>query len=696
VSDMQLIFTTPHYMSNQEIVYLHLPGFNGPTNSRFFINSVPVYCGPESNIFGCTPKYRTASWDDSTKVLALSLFSSIEVFEEETVKIIIPSQQSQIALPPEGVVQNQVTLSIRNDGLVGPFPWTAISNVDSVTVFDIRPQLLQCDLERHCPFPLSPTTSELVRPIISFGTPKAKTGTSATVSFSTKRDFVTGDTIDLRLSGFYPSSNTPMTVDTIYKSGNLTGSWVAALPGLKLTVEGDLPRKLDFVLSEAQGLVMSALGNRMNEAGHVFTLVQGDDYGSVVCISPAVGTLLDTVIKYDACADQSPSNDDSCECTPLSPWSAALISFSFKTVMRLQPGDTISLFLPGFSYAENRNLKGAAVTSDPAGVFSHADWDHNATQLTVVVSNRIDPGTMKFELPISAGLRLPPNGTLQNDAYMQFHANISEGMILSTSIESSQAVPTIPADSSLGFEPSIPNQYMDVVFMFNIIAPRRANSPTCMSGTGVFYPGDSIIVKLPTFRADVDDESLDPKSRRDFLLDPFGQNKSAVVMETTTVPPDLMEDAVWFDHLKMLVFPVAQRLGAQNFILITISRKAGLTSTANVERNSPTHTIAAMLDGSYIPPTAILRSTLIRDYGSVTLSDISFDPPSTLLQPNPKKVRMNIRFALDLDLEVGDFVDLLLPGFTSAIDFDGYERQFLVSSEPLTVYIPCWHFCSVK
>jgi len=259
-------------------------------------------------------------------------------------------------------------------------------------------------------------------------------------------------------------------------NGNLTGVWTNAGNDmmLALTVSGDvLPRKLNFTIPQSQGLVFPSRGNPMNNKRLVLTIRQGHDYSSLTCITPAIGALLQTRLEYDTCAGEPDRYE--CDCNPLTPYSPAEIRFQFDNVMKMEAGDTISLHLPGFTSPGLLDFEGVAVESDPTASIQSASWNQNASMLTVLVSGTISEGKNRnFILPISAGLKLPPNGTALNSLLLKFEANVAQGMIIPTIISFSPEVQTIPADSRLRFEPSIPNEYMQVFFTLN-------HQPLCRS-----------------------------------------------------------------------------------------------------------------------------------------------------------------------------------------------------------------------
>ena len=184
------------------------------------------------------------------------------------------------------------------------------------------------------------------------------------------------------------------------------------------------------------------------------------------------------------------------------------------------------------------------------------------------------------------------------------------------------------------------------------------------------------------------------------LYDPFSllvyrKLAKCIVIKVTTVPPKVISEAVWFDDVKMLEFVIAKTMPNTNMIIITISKQAGITSASNVARNSPTHRISAIMSScsysygcgfGHIPDTAMDESSLIRAYGAVVQSKLSFDPPSTPDQPNPHKVTLYIQFAVDLDLVAGDHVDIILPGFTLPVAPGDAAQHISVTSEPVKCF----------
>jgi hypothetical protein len=189
------------------------------------------------------------------------------------------------------------------------------------------------------------------------------------------------------------------------------------------------------------------------------------------------------------------------------------------------------------------------------------------------------------------------------------------------------------------------------------------------------------MLQLPTFRVDLG-AIYGSKTFVEPRMDPFGNNFTAAILDITTVPPSVLEEVQWFDESKTLVLRVSKNINSNALLLVSIPKSAGMTSSSDVARDTPRHTISAFIQGEYVPPTAILRSDLIRAYGAVVQSSIAFDPASTLKHPNPQRIAVYIQFSVDLDLFEGDFVDVILPGF-SLITSDGEAQWFEVTSEPI-------------
>ena len=61
--EITLRFTAFMEISNFEVITLHLPGFTGQSNGQVFTTSLPIWCGADSDVFGCGYKIATASWD---------------------------------------------------------------------------------------------------------------------------------------------------------------------------------------------------------------------------------------------------------------------------------------------------------------------------------------------------------------------------------------------------------------------------------------------------------------------------------------------------------------------------------------------------------------------------------------------------------------------------------------------------------
>lgn len=692
VSAVVFSFTTHYPMGELEVIQLHLPGFTGPLSPggmprKLSTSSEPIYCGIDSDVFGCTSKYSEASWSEGN-ILSFTLKSKTTMNAGETVTIFVPSK-ANIALPREGILQNQLTLSVRSKAARGAFAWTPIQTIDPVTLFALKLLPLPCDLEAHCPFPTNNMTSELVRPILSFDPPKAGESVTLTVSLVSRYILVPGDIIELELENFGPSSDIPLVVaDTTTMFGNLSGSWERSRTQkhmmLRLEVKGvALPLDITFKIPKSYGISTSRTGNPMNSLGHVLRIFRGKDYSEVSCISPAIGVLLFTKLQFDTCANHIDSPRKAECCNPMTALSPAKISFSCRSLMMLNPGDSITLHLPGFSTLDSNDFTGFVITSTNLSL-QGASWIENTTDLTINVVRAIDKDSnIQFTLPIEAGVRLPSNGTAKDSSLLTFRVIALHGMILPTSIMSSPGVQTIPTDSSINFEPMIPNELMQIHIRFTPTAPRLPESPLCLDDKVVFRPGDRIIVSLPTFRAEPIPRYQGLYSAVANRFDPFETNSSAVVISIfSSVPGDVIREVQWFDDIKSLVLVIGSNLFSGFPVLVTIPKEAALMSTKDVAANTPRHTIRALFNNVSVPPTAILQSGLIRAYASVLQSSIRFFPASTLLVPNPPEISVQIDFSVDVDLVNGDFIDFILPAFRVAGDTPGVVWRRIGANKP--------------
>eukprot|EP00961_Rhodomonas_salina_P275991 3728390-Rhodomonas_salina.1 len=133
------------------------------------------------------------------------------------------------------------------------------------------------------------------------------------------------------------------------------------------------------------------------------------------------------------------------------------IQFSFTPSINLIVGDTITLYLPGFTgNDEDRIFFSEAcnpgIFKDCKGIVMQGSWTSSTTALVMTVRRAIPFETLvRVEVGEDYGLALPTGGLAQNDPSLQVEGSIFEGFAGRRSISTSPAIGAISV--SISFDP---------------------------------------------------------------------------------------------------------------------------------------------------------------------------------------------------------------------------------------------------
>ena len=702
--EITLRFTAFMEISNFEVITLHLPGFTGQSNGQVFTTSLPIWCGADSDVFGCGYKIATASWDldKSELVMTVKNRAVIGVGEEITIKV---SSLSGIRLPEEGIASNSLIPTISTDALAGGVGKTQITSVQHVSLFAEVTRELSCDLENECPFPWSTTTSDLIRPIVRFDPPQAAVATAITLEFvssvlwSAERARISaGDTMNLKLTGFGGNLVEEVVLEGPY-ANNFEAVWDPVRGDLSMLVLAELPEEelisvtipidKNFIIIPEDGLPQGSL----ETPSVVLTIEIPDEIATLIAVTAGIGKLADTTLSYTTCPigpgkplAACPECDGVLSCPCRTPGAPTQLSFSLKNSMRLVPGDVIVLILPGFSGASGEIV----AVSSPPGKISAASWDLETTRLAMTLTGEVciyfgEEGCtastpfvpLRVEVPIELGVTLPTYGAVAGDERLKVELEGRYGVVIPSPIAFSDTVESLISQSTLRFEPPTPDSPTTLVLVFRPLAPRSKQLDGC-SIQSAAVPGDWVAMTLPGFQYFGDAAVHEVETPAELGI----TGELALSMPVISVPSGSVVEAYWFNGSKILYAPIATEVPEDSFVLLQLLSASGLRSPeAGLLSNDPSLTIEGGLASvGHIPKTSITEVQAIQPFGTVQYSSISFNPPS-----RTEVVELILTFSLSIPIIAGEYVTFTLDSFS--MDYWMEEgRTIAVTSEPSTCF----------
>ncbi len=307
------------------------------------------------------------------------------------------------------------------------------------------------------------------------------------------------------------------------------------------------------------------------------------------------------------------------------------LGIEFIPRMELQPGECVSLHLPGF------RVFGSVSTLQVDGFhsFSSAAWDAESERLSLFIANiSIDIGTaVRLELATTAGIMLPAEGIRSNQTSLTIATIATDGPVFDTAFSTVQPVGSFVC-SSLKFSSDIAGSETDIL----LILIARMD----------FVAGDLLSLELPSFLgSDKYDLNLT-------VLWSRGENCELFVYNHSN---QLFFPAEWVSN--ELRLQVSGNIPAFTSILVNISGVGIVLPDIGIQANQSdltlsTNALSGPLKLSPIASTPYIGSVLRTP--RVSYLPVTFNETTTLI----------FSFQSYMDIAVGDIIYLYLPNFAAS------------------------------
>jgi len=531
-----------------ESIVLYLPGFVGSSLSY----EVPIAGGILSSARWNATQLAPVINSSQTSLVAptLSMVLRNETQLEDYLEFILPSSFG-LRLPVDGVQLNQISLMASTEASLGPIVQTAI-------------------------FTTQPVGSFLESPTITFEPGRAGEPTNVTISFTPQMPLLVGDTLSFYLPDFQGSTDIIVgnmsvydgnrTVTSVPKGLFTAGNWFVAKGVLTLPVASDLAAQENVTIKVGENFNISlpTAGVRLKQ-----TTIQIGADAQLGAVLPIAFTLVQAVgsFTHSTSIDFVPPKAD----TPCN------IILTFTAEMRIVPGEKLVLGLPGFLGNAFRNF---SLAGD--GKFNLVSWSGSETHtLSLTVATEITPGIEQLVIvPLAAGVRVPLNGTRNNDASIKISVDAFYGPVLPTSIVRSPPIGSMLATPKMTFSDVKSDGTAQIVLSF------RPNMEIWAAGT--------ILLILPGFRGDFSD---------------------CLTPDDTSV----IRVATW--NSPQLVLTVARSIISNETVEISFSTNSGLRLPFNgIRKDEHTFTIETNSTFSPLIPVSIASTQAV---GSVTFDGTS-------------------------------------------------------------------------
>jgi len=311
------------------------------------------------------------------------------------------------------------------------------------------------------------------------------------------------------------------------------------------------------------------------------------------------------------------------------------IRLQFSYINGLKIGDIVAVQLPGF-YSETQEDIVVINNEIDGSSWSKCSWSQSEETLKMTASRAIPGGALSNILipevtaPWKVGLLPPLSGSLVNNTLLAILTEVTQGPVLPTSIEISDAIGSLGADASISFSEPRAGYVTDVKFKFV---------------TGMILDNtDTIVVFLKHFTLGGawTGQSLDfgPAGSRQYIF----QAQVSSVNESTKV------------GVEISLTPSA-RIPLSTPLFIQIPREAGVTIPVDgVKLNDEKHTVRAEFAAGSVPERSL---DVVPSVGAFRRSELSY---------SPRKVRTGIEMTLVIETYMnileGEQLVLHLPGFT--------------------------------
>ena len=626
-----IIFRFRPSMSLEEYdaIELHLPSFTGPEFGVIESHQIKDLNSPH----GAMLFHGVWSNTKPDRMLVLMVDCGKSVPANQSFHLVI-SSTAGIRMPAQAIRLNQQDFRISSSAKIAPVATQRISSVLSVGAF------MNNDGE-------GVTVTYLVDD--SSGKPGPGEFVNIKIAFEVDMDILSDEVIQIFLPGFGIENTTTSETCEERRStvnggvGNFftRGSWNLTSQMLYLTTAVPLVKDqlVELIVPNSFGLRLPLNGLELDHStlqmGGVF--VSGNVAMTPIYQSPQVAVLKDFTFVMEP---------------PMVAEDVAL-SFSFRHVADLrifEPGETIRIFLPGFSSHPNDasfNLYSAIqktgqsplnysqIIASPA-IFASAHWDGISDQLVLTVGVQIRfQNDIQIFIPKLERFRLPLTGIPTDFA---------------TFLLDQQIGPSLPSrvrNGAVGYFGSNAR----VLLVFTKMAPLLAGEVITMQiefePTMRIESGESTVFVLPGFERA---SSFVPNVLCGF---------EAMTICSEDVDSEYNFDYTWRSGELTVTVPSGHRLEKNSRVQLYIKHTAGiLLPEFGVRKEQSAHGVTVRSDAiaGKVLTTAI---TCEPPVGSFKQTSVTFGNEA---QPG-QHVSLNLTLVPYMQLDPGDSVTILLPGF---------------------------------
>jgi hypothetical protein len=531
----------------------------------------------------------------SNTTLVIDILEDLPTYQNLFISILV---SNNIRLPHTAVFQNQDTFFLSTNSTNAPVLATSIAHDSSGFV--------------NASLSYSPAIGGEIAEVTLQFTPTLLIKAGSTVSFKLPEFVRQSGKLRLKPNGF----------DSYFY--NTTWSAPTSTLRLKLLLDIEAETSVAPVISYDSGLRLPLDGLRENDPT-LRIMSDSIEIGPVrwtpIPVSPALAIFANTEVRFSMPSGPQVSSGDACN-----------IHVNFNLSVPLFPYDAVTLRLPSFTGATNKNVE---MGGESGGNFT-AFWDPHAAELTFVNhATRLKAlSDLRILVLSSAGIKISPYGNRLNDKTLLLSTNASSGAIAAIPVHKSNAVGAI-LSSSLEYYPPRVGVRTSVTVRFSLASSLNL--------------GDVVRLSLPGFS--MNKTSADKYGNRDGKR---GINHLSLSGEHATVfnaswVGSLMNGTV---ELRPLV-----TLGGETKIVLELSADKNdiFLAKTGLFPNDPALTISCNASTGDVPVESIHESP------GVGLRDTSltFQPA---VPGAPTRIALGVY--LHCDLVSYDRITLKLPGFT--------------------------------
>ncbi len=630
---LKITFTPKMKIRNRERVILTLARFTGTESSSLVFSS----------LVDSTPTW-SASWNPTTQRLILQYTGGVDLFDTPVSLTLNP----HISIASDGVRPNDPSLLIESDAASGPVLPTAIAKSPGVDGVILNSAIHFT--RSSCVFN---GFNWLCTNLLAMAGEPCEVQVSLTIALP----LGAGEHVRVNLPGFTGASLSPIPVrdsPIIYGTGT-TRSFTQHPYGCKSN-EGC--KKVDEYTS--RGALGYASWISETHTLDIVASVTVDAFTNITMVVPLVGGIrLPTQGLRGARNDAAvASNGDLTISTignkpvPRSPFrsvtpvgmfshfrvlfsqklagEATGVTMQFKTVMNLEPGDTIILALPYFR-GKSQTIE---LTSKPLSLFRSASWQPESLTLQAWASIGADTD-VEVLIPQSFGITTPLQGMPANFSGITVSTTAQQGPVPPTSVTYSDKIPAILTGTSLVYDRSDGLQPTNINVSFT--AGRVLSARTFVE------------INLPLFSGN--DASAIPVSA--FV-------KSASTRRTLN-PVNYIESASWTQASSLLRLAIKEDVPAQDSVLVVVPATSGLTLPADgLAPDSGSLTIRYFSGtAESAPATRVESSPVIVQLLAGTKLEFGAGAGAGLITA----ANLTVTPAFPQGFGIGDILTLSLPGF---------------------------------